>query len=83
MFSLIPQNKKFTKFVLNNDEVLLKLSKEKKENLKQIKEQFQSIINNLNKENIEIQLEFIDNIIMEYDLNEFEIKLCEVKRISY
>ena len=37
-------------------------------------------INKLEKEEVELQLQFIDNVIMEYNLNEFEIKICEVKK---
>ena len=65
MFSLIPQNKKFTKFVLNDDETLLKLSKEKKDNLKEIKIHLKSNINSMTKDQLELQLQFIDNVIMD------------------
>ena len=80
MFSLIPKNKKFTKFVLNDDETLLKLSKEKKENLKQIKVYIHSLLDNITKEEIEVQLQLIDNVVMEYQLNKLEIKICEIKK---
>ena len=78
MFSLILKTNNLPNFI-KYDETLLKLSKEK-DNMKQIKEQFTILSNKLSKNQLELELQFIDNLIFEFKLNKLEVEICKAKK---
>ena len=93
MFQLIPNKQKFTHIIFeldksNNDKILTKYNKltnfnEFEKHTSIFKTFFDNLVNNKTITEIEKNLVELDTLVNELNLNNIQIKLCELKNDSY